>query len=684
MAKAPHDSSRIKVLAGRSLARAIRFVHKSSTVVTDRPDLFQYLEANHPLILACWHGQFMMLSVLHPAGARVKAMVAKHGDADLIGEAMRELGVELIRGAGAGGRRKDRGGAAALRGALGALEEGASVVMTADVPPGPARRAGTGIVTIARLSGRPIVPVAAATSRFHALDTWSRMTINLPYSKLAFAAGPPIFVPRDLDESGVERFRLEVEHELNAATERAYALAGADVASATPRPPPSTEAPVAAPGLGLKTYRAVTSALQPVARALLTLRRHQGKEEALRLPERFGKASAARPEGRLVWLHAASIGEANAVLPLIDTLAVRLPDAHFLLTTGTVTSAGLAGRRLGSRAIHQYVPIDVPACAAEFLDHWRPDLAVFTESEIWPNLILETADRKVPLALVNARMSARSYKRWRKRPRMSRPLFGRFDIVLAQNEKLMRWFQDLGGRLVLATGNLKIDAPPPPIDLAALETLRNALAGRPVFVAASTHEREEVVVAAAHRQLARAVPGLVTIIAPRHPERGTSITEQLKALGFTVQQRSLGKLPDARTDIYIADTIGELGTLYTLSPIAFLGGSLIDHGGQNPIEAIRHGAAVLTGPSWLNFKDAYEALIRHGGAIEVHDAQTMANALARLMGDRTELERMQTKANGALATLAGALERTADALLTLLPNSDTGRRERRAASNAIS
>lgn len=676
MAQSPDQRSAIKRLAGRSLARAISLVARTSTICTDPPDLFQRLAADHPLILACWHGQFMMLSVLRPDGARVKAMVARHGDADLIGEAMQALGVELIRGAGAGGRRKDRGGAAALRGALGALEDGASVVMTADVPPGPARRAGEGIVTIARLSGRPIVPVAAATSRFHALDTWSRMTINLPFSTLAYAAGPPIYVPRELDEAGVEHYRLALEQSLNAATARAYELAGADVARIAPRALPCADSPIAEPGLGLKAYRAATRAFAPAAPLLLGLRARQGKEEPSRRGERFGIAGAPRPEGQLMWCHAASVGEANAVLPLIDALSARRPGLNVLLTTGTVTSAGLAARRLAANGIHQYVPLDVARYAARFLDHWRPDLAVFTESEIWPNLVLETAQRGIPLALVNARMSPRSYKRWRKRPSLSAPLFGRFDLVLAQNEKLARWFQDLGARRVLAVGNLKIDAPPPPVDLAELEALRAAIGDRPTFVAASTHDGEELIIATAHRRLARDLPGLLTVIAPRHPERGTHIAEQLKGQGLKTVQRSLGRPPAADTDIYIADTIGELGTLYSLAGVAFLGGSLIDRGGQNPIEAIRHGAAVLTGPSWSNFKDAYAALIRHGGAIEVKDAAAMATALARLAADRGELARMQSGAETALATLAGALERTADALDAMLPGGDDARLRR--------
>ena len=279
--------------------------------------------------------------------------------------------------------------------------------------------------------------------------------------------------------------------------------------------------------------------------------------------------------------------------------------------------------------MHQYVPLDAPEYAARFLDHWRPDLAVFTESEIWPNLILESSARNIPLALVNARMSHRSRRRWRRNKSTAVPLFSRFSIVLAQNERLARGFSALGARNVLSVGNLKIDAPPPPVDLNELERLKAALGG-PAGVRRRQHARGRGGdVAEAHRALRASFENLCTIIAPRHPERGTAIAEMLKNHGFTVARRSLGALPGPRTDIYIADTIGELGTLYALAPVAFIGGSLVDRGGQNPIEAVRHGAAVLTGPHWQNFRDAYRALLRHDGAIVVRSAADIAAAVGQ-------------------------------------------------------
>lgn len=656
-----------KRIAGQSLARLIRVVARTATIVDDPPDVLAELARAHPCILACWHGQFMMLPMFRPDDIRVSAMVARHGDAEYIGQAMAALDVTLIRGAGAGGRKRDRGGAQALRAAVSALEGGSSLVMTADVPPGPARRAGLGIVTIARYAGRPIVPAAVATSRFRVLPTWSRLTINLPFSRLARVAGQPIHVPRDADEETMERIRQQLETALDEATRRAYALVGADVRRIEPERPLGPGDEPAAEGAKLRTYARAMSLVRPVAPFVLGHRERHGKEERQRRSERLGIASLPRPAEPLAWFHAASVGETNAVLPVITALLSRRRDLHVLLTSGTVTSARLAAQRLPERALHQYVPLDIPEYARAFLVHWKPDIAVFTESEIWPNLILESHRAKVPLALVNARISAKSHKRWKRSPDVARPLFSRFEIVLAQNERLARHFSDLGARDVRPVGNLKIDAPPPPVDAEARAALLTAIGQRPLLVAASTHEGEEAILAEAHRTLAREFDGLLTLIAPRHPERGTGLAEDLKARGLVVAQRSAGLLPDGRTEIYIADTIGELGTFYSMSPVAFIGGSLVDHGGQNPIEAVRHGAAVLAGPSTRNFTDEYAALRKRGGALEVRSADDIVATVRRLARDPASLESMCAGGQAALDSLSGALATTVEALLQLLP-----------------
>jgi 3-deoxy-D-manno-octulosonic-acid transferase len=653
---------------GRSLARLISFVAKTSEIQYDPPDLKARLRATHPCIIASWHGQFMMLCQLHPGDVKVSAMVARHGDAELIAEAMKHFNTDLIRGAGAGTRKRDRGGAHALRAAVKALNEQASLVMTADIPPGPARVAGLGIITIARMSGCPIVPVAAATSRMMSFDTWSRMTLNLPYSKLVFVGGEPIHVPRDADDATLEQLRKNLEASLNDATKRAYELAGADIKRATPLSELAALAPPP-PGFGLKAYRAGLSLLRPAVPMLLDRREKQGKEDATRRGERLGFAGRPRPDGKLVWVHAASVGETNAVLPLIEQILASDPSVRVLLTTGTTTSAGLAQRRLPERAFHQYVPLDVPEYTARFLDHWRPNLSIFTESDIWPNLVLAAAERTIPLALINARMSPRSMKRWRKNARVGRPLFSRFNVVLAQNEAVARTIKHLGAPNVVIAGNLKIDAPPPPVDTAALTQIKEAIGSRPLLLAASTHPGEEALVAAAHSIIAKDHPDLLTIIVPRHPDRGPALVSDMAGRGLIAERRSQAATPSPDANVYIADTIGELGTFYALCPVALIGGSLVEHGGQNPVEAIRHGAAVVTGPYHHNFREIFADLIAAKGAREVKTADELAATMSSLLRDPDSAAALRKNADATLAKLGGAMAKTMAALKPFLSKS---------------
>jgi 3-deoxy-D-manno-octulosonic-acid transferase len=668
MATAQDRARLVDRLAGTLLARYVRLVRRTSRGIPEMEAIVaDAVNKHYPCIVGMWHGEFMLLPLIKPPDRPTDVMLARHADAEFLGEALKQFDMQLIRGAGAAGRGKDRGGTHAYRAAIQALRDGRAVAMTADVPGGQARKAGLGIVMAAKQSGRPIVPVAIATKRYVALNTWSRMTINMPCSSLGFAIGPVVHVPHGATPEDLERYRQEVEAGLNEATETAYARAGGDAARATPG---SAGVERVEPGLWLKGYRSVTSYARPIAPLLLGLRERRGKEEPQRRGERLGRPSVARPAGRLVWFHAASVGETNAILPLMTALAKERPTLSFLLTTGTVTSAKLAAQRLGPRSVHQYAPLDAPQYVRSFLDHWRPDLAIFTESEIWPNLILESSVRGIPLALVNARMTKRSFRRWRRNPGFANPLFSRFAIVLAQNEALARRFSTLGARSAIPTGNLKADAPAPAVDSGEFERLRPTLQGRPLLIAASTHEGEDQIIADAHRRLAARLPGLCTIIAPRHPQRGSAIVEMLRARGLKAARRSLGQLPDSTVDAYVVDTIGELGMLYKLASVAFIGGSLVDRGGHNPVEAMQHGAAVLVGPHRQNFADAYSALIANGGAIVVHSADEIAGAALRLLLDESELAGVRTRASAALASISGALPRTIEALLHYLPSEE--------------
>lgn len=677
MAPSPQQDSRLGRYIGLLGARYMRFVHATSEVIVDPPDMVERANATHPFILAMWHGQFVLMPTLHEVNGkrfRVSAIAARHSDATAITALLGQFDIEVVRGAGANERKKDKGGVYALRTATKLLKGGSTFSMTADVPPGPARKAGTGIVTLAKFAGRPILPFAVATSRFFVLPTWSRMTINLPYSKLAYVVGDPIHVPSDVDAEGLEVHRRAVEAGLNRVTERAYALVGGNLARVTPPSPSDSTTGPAPVGFALKVYRAGTRVLGLAAPLLLAVRSRQGKEDPARRGERYGRAVEPRPEGPLIWVHAASVGETNAVLPVITRLLEERDDLSVLLTTGTLTSAAMAMRRLPPRALHQYIVLDIPDYVGAFLDHWKPDVGVFAESEIWPNLIMEASRRDVPLALVNARMSSRSARRWKWFSGLSLPLFSRFDLVLAQNEVLARTLKRLGARRVLAIGNLKIDAPPPVVDAIELDQLRQALAGRPILVAASTHDPEEEIVAEAHRLIAQRLPGFCTIIAPRHPGRGSAIAGLLRSRGFKVALRSADERPDEGTDIYVVDTIGELGTLYALTDVAFIGGSLIAHGGQNPIEAIAHGAVPLTGPHWTNFRDVTRGLLRHKGTREVASAEALALAVEEILTQDGTLARMRDGAKTALASLSGALDRTVEELVAMLPERSRVRR----------
>lgn len=644
-------------------ARYLRRIHDGAQIIREPMDFDAAFGTQAPCIVAMWHGQFMMIPAAAPTSVRFKCMVATHGDGEIVSRTLQHFGLGLIRGAGAGLRKKDRGGAKALRAALNALQDGYCVPMTADIPPGPARQAGLGIVTLARLSGRPIVPVAVATSRFRTLNSWSRFTVNLPSAKLAAVMSAPIHVAQDAAPDAMEAARQAVEAGLDEATRRAYALAGRDMAETLP----VSAGGAVAQGLALRAYRAISLGMRPAAGFFLRRRSRQGKEVPERLGERMGHASAARPDATLLWFHAASVGETNAILPLIDEIRRERPEIGILLTTVTVTSARIAASRLPPAAIHQFVPLDSPAFVARFLDHWRPDMALFTESEIWPNFILEADARGIPLALLNARMSDRSYKRWVKMPGLSRPLFSRFDVVLAQSDSLARRLIKLGARKVIAAGNIKFDAPPPPIDAAALARLRDSIGGRPVFLAASTHPGEDEVVLAAHQALKTAHPDLLTIIAPRHPERGASLAGLARAMGLCAAQRSHGAMPQAETQVYISDTIGELGSLYALAPCALIGGSLVPHGGQNPIEAVKLGAGVISGPHWHNFKEAYDALQKAGGCRVVTNAEELAAVGGELLADSAGLAAMRGQAERAISERGGALRRTLDAIEPFLP-----------------
>jgi 3-deoxy-D-manno-octulosonic-acid transferase len=413
--------------------------------------------------------------------------------------------------------------------------------------------------------------------------------------------------------------------------------------------------------LALRCYRLASLAAVPaLAPRFLRWRLSRGKENAARLAERFGEASRPRPLGPLIWLHGASVGEMLAVIPLIERLLAK--NFAVLMTSGTVTSAALAERRLPAGAVHQFVPLDAPQFVARFLDHWRPDLALFVESDLWPNLILTCAERDIPMILVNGRLSERSFKRWRFLPQVIAPLLARFDLCLAQSTGDAQRYGQLGAPRISNIGNLKLDVPPPPADAPTLSKLTGIVLTRSVIAAASTHPGEEDEIIAAHRQLRAKHPTLLTIIAPRHPERGAAIAEAAKNAGLSVALRSHGDLPKPEVEVFIADTLGELGLIYRLAPIVFMGGSLASRGGQNPIEAIRLGAAIVHGPHVWNFAEIYQSLDAAHGAQLVADQGALTDCLGLWLVNPGARKAVADAAVATIEKLGGALDRTIAAL----------------------
>lgn len=416
----------------------------------------------------------------------------------------------------------------------------------------------------------------------------------------------------------------------------------------------------------LSLYRAGSAAIAPLAPLVLSARARSGKEDPARIGERLGRSTAQRPEGKLVWLHGASVGEMGVLLQLQAALAARDRDAHFLVTTGTRSSAELFARRPPARTQHVYAPVDTPGAVKRFLDHWRPDIGILAESELWPNLVLGAHDRGVPLALVNARMSPRTLARWHGRKSAARRVFDAFSLILAADQRTADALTALSGRPVERSGNIKFSAPAPHFDAVALAHLRAAIGQRPVWLAASTHEGEEELLIAAHAEIVAERADALLIIAPRHPERG----DKVAALVAGDAPQRAKKAPIGAAPIYIADTLGELGLFYAACPVSLIGGSLLTQlKGHNPIEPAKLQSVILTGPYVESFADAFDALQAAGGARTVTTPSEIAAAVSHLWRDADARTRLTEAASRVANESNEALERTIAHLGALAPRS---------------
>ncbi len=413
----------------------------------------------------------------------------------------------------------------------------------------------------------------------------------------------------------------------------------------------------------VRLYYILSFLISPLIPLVLKMRELKGKEEPGRMRERLGYASIPRPNGALLWFHAASMGEAASIVPVLKQLCERYPDIHILLTTVTVTSAKNIAPRLPSRAFHQFVPVDTPQAMGRFLKHWKPDMAFWVESEFWPNMILGTQKTGCPMYLLNARVSRRSSERWYRLRSLIQPMLDAFVLILAKSDTDASRLKNLGAERVDVKGNLKFSAPALEADPKITgEIISKIRSDHSVWVAASTHAGEEEVIAEVHHKLKESYPRLLTVIVPRHAHRGQEIAEMMKGRGLRVAQRSKEEEVETDTDIYVADTMGELGIFYRVSDIVFIGGSLIPHGGQNPFEPARLDCAIIYGPHMDNFLEFCHELESSEGALKIHTGEELAARVDDLLRDHDRQEALAQAAREAVK----AKEQVIDEVLAIL------------------
>lgn len=386
-------------------------------------------------------------------------------------------------------------------------------------------------------------------------------------------------------------------------------------------------------------YKKTMTIGKPAITAVLKRRLENGKEDPNRIQERYGQPSADRPDGPLLWIHVASVGEAQSMLPMAKLYLDQTPNGHVLMTSITRTAADLLSKRLPERAIHQYLPVDRPKWVRRFLDHWKPDIVLWAESELWPCMIMEINKRRISAALLNARMSRRSFSKWSKVQSFAESILSGFAVILTQTQQDFDYYTALGGRSVVVTDNIKYCAAPLPYDPSELASLQSAIGQRPCWLYASTHKGEEELALQVHTGLSARWPNLLTIVVPRHPERASEVESFYKDSPISFCKRTEFKTPNSDTSIFLVDTLGELGLFYRVAPISCVGRSFSDDGGggHNPLEPALLHSAVLHGPHIQNLQDIYDQMDAASAAIKVDNAENLGGTVARLLEHPAEL-----------------------------------------------
>lgn len=638
------------------------------------------------LLVAFWHEALALSPALwwwtepRNPSMRLHVLISRNRDGRLIARIVTPWRIPPIHGS-SDKKGKNKGGAAALRQIRQALAQGHTVAVMPDGPKGPRRVIQPGVLALAEKTGIPILPVGVQCTCLHA-PSWDRMIVPLPFGRGRIVCGAPVSVEPGKRDAAGQTLALRLtsaQDEAGTQTEiypdTLATMPDRAVVEGSVRAPtmPQRPKPCSTPAL----WSLLTSLLAPGLIAMLRIRVRRGKEIRERTRERLGFATTHRPDGPLIWMHAASVGETLSIIPVIQAILKKPSPPTVLVTTGTVTAAATLTRELpdamqAGRVLHSFVPLDVPRWIKRFLRHWRPDGLVLTESELWPNMIAACNAAKLPIMLVNGRLSRSALKGWRKLPRMAKNMMTALSWIAARSPEDAARFRMLGASNVFCDGDLKTAAPPLAADTAILDAARKAIGKRPVWVAASTHPGEEKQVLEAAKILRTSYPDLLTIIAPRHPDRGAVIATEVKeAFPASGQppRRSQDELPNEADPVWIVDTLGELGILFRLSRIVFMGNSLIapdspmEGGGHNPLEPARLGCAIMTGPAIDNFEETFAAL---GESVSmVRSVQDLANTVKALLDDPARVaalgeagERIATRDQNLPSRLADLICRT--------------------------
>ena len=378
---------------------------------------------------------------------------------------------------------------------------------------------------------------------------------------------------------------------------------------------------------------------------IILIRFIKKKEHPIRFKEKFCFFSDKRKKGKLIWFHGASVGELKSIIPLIEILEKNKKINQILVTSSTLSSAKIFTKFKLKKTIHQFFPIDSNFFTKKFLSYWKPNLAIFIDSEIWPNMLTNINKKSIPNILLNARITKKSFKRWNYFNSFSKKIFQCFDATFPQNKETVRYLKSLKAKNIKFIGNLKFSENEYQSKSTINLKIKKFLKNKNSWCAASTHNNEEIICAKVHLKLRKKIKNLVTFIIPRHTQRTEEIVSSLNDLNLKIHCHSSKEKIRKDTNIYIVDTYGETNSFFKACSTVFLGGSLIKHGGQNPIEAARNGCKIIYGPHIQNFKEVYELLDKNKVSNKVNNVEQLTQKVGILINKNKGSKNLEDKIN---------------------------------------